>query len=76
MDLELLLLNLESSGCSIQSAIEIRKLYEAGHLDDALLMIRKHRCSLMDDIHESSRKVDHLDFLIRHMQKEKQTQNI
>lgn len=32
-------------------------------------MLRRHRCSLMNILHEGQEKVDCLDFLIRHMEK-------
>ncbi len=34
-------------------------------------MLRKHRCDLMDSLHESQGRVDCLDFLVWRMEKEK-----
>ena len=36
-------------------------------------MLRKHRCDLMDSLHESQGRVDCLDFLVWRMEKEKQS---
>ncbi len=36
-------------------------------------MLRKHRCGLMDSLHESQWRVDCLDFLVWRMEKEKQS---
>ena len=36
-------------------------------------MLRKHRCTLMDSLHESQWRVDCLDFLVWRMEKEKQS---
>ena len=33
-------------------------------------MLRKHRCGLMDSLHESQGRVDYLDFLVWKMDKE------
>ena len=43
---------------------------EAGNMEDALRIMKKDRCRLMDELHESGRKVDCLDFLIRTAEKE------
>ncbi len=45
-------------------------MYEAGNMDGALQMMKKDRCRLMDELHESGRKVDCLDILIRTTEKE------
>ena len=39
-------------------------------MEGALMMMRKDRCRLMDELHESGRKVDCLDYLIRTTEKE------
>jgi hypothetical protein len=51
-------------------------MYETGSMKNALHMMRKNRCVLMDELHESGRKIDCLDLLIRRMEKEmKQADN-
>ena len=35
-------------------------------------MLRKHRCGLMDSLHESQERVDCLDFLVWQMEKERE----
>ena len=39
-------------------------------------MLRKHRCGLMDSLHESQERVDCLDFLVWRMEKEKESLKI
>ena len=39
-------------------------------MKDALHRMKKKRCRLMDELHESGRKVDLLDLLIRQTEKE------
>ncbi|WP_168356805.1 hypothetical protein [Petralouisia muris] len=46
-------------------------MYGDGQIQDAIKMLRKHRLSLMDSLHESQERVDCLDFLVWRMEKEK-----
>ena len=43
---------------------------EAGNMEGAIWIMKKDRGRLMDELHESGRKVDCLDFLIRTTEKE------
>ncbi len=70
MDLKRLKQNLSDAGCCSEAAGDIMRMYEAGHMEDALRIMKKDRCRLMDELHESGRKVDCLDFLIRTTEKE------
>ena len=45
------------------------RLYRAGRLEDLRKALRKQRCALMDEVHESQRKVDRIDRLIYDMMK-------
>lgn len=66
-------LNLLDAGCSDQSAAFVAQLVQAGRLSDALHEMKVIRCDLMDALHQSQRRVDCLDYLIR--QTEKQIQS-
>ena len=46
-------------------------MYGNGQIQDAIKMLRKHRCGLMDSLHESQERVDCLDFLVWRMKKER-----
>ena len=70
MELERLKQNLSDAGCVGETAQRIIQMCEAGNLPDALRLMKKDRCRLMDELHESGRKVDCLDFLIRNTEKE------
>ena len=48
---------------------EVCRLYGDGQIQDAVKILRKHRCALMDRLHESQERVDCLDFLVRRMEK-------
>ena len=72
MDFERMKQNLSDAGCCEIVIGEITRLYESGRVQDALQKMKKDRCRLMDELHESGRKVDCLDFLIRQTEKELQ----
>ena len=61
--------NLSDAGCSITTIDEITGMCESGNIEGALHLLRKDRCRLMDELHESGRKVDLLDVLIHKMKK-------
>ncbi len=63
--------NLKDAGCGSQTIEKVCKLYSNGQVQDAVKTLRKHRCSLMDSLHERQGMVDCLDFLVRRMEKEK-----
>ena len=62
--------NLHDAGCSEAVAQKIMELYDNGRIREALQTMKKDRCRLMDELHESGRKVDCMDFLIRKTEKE------
>ena len=64
-ELEKILTNLSDTGCGSEELEKARKLYEAGDMEALIRYFRKCRCSRMDELHESQRKVDCLDYLIR-----------
>ncbi len=65
--------NLLDVGCSEESAEIVERLCSEGRLDDALHQMRIIRCDLMEELHQSQRKVDCLDHLIRQIEKEIKT---
>ena len=62
--------NLIAVGCSDQSAAFVNQLVQAGRLTDAIHEMKVIRCGLMEHLHQSQRKVDCLDYLIRQTEKE------
>ena len=65
MDIESLKINLADVGCNSSESEQIFQMCAGGNIKDALQMLKKYRCRLMDELHENGRKVDCLDFLIR-----------
>ena len=70
MDLKRLKQTLSDAGCCGEVAGNIVRMCEAGNMEGAIRIMKKDRCRLMDELHESGRKVDCLDFLIRTAEKE------
>ena len=62
--------NLLDAGCSEEAAVIVERLCSDGRLDDALHQMRVIRCDLMEELHQSQRKVDCIDHLIRQTEKE------
>ena len=67
---EQLIQGLSEAGCSQDTAERIGTLYEAGSYDEVLHQMKVQRCVLIDEMHLSQRKVDRMDFLIRHQEKQ------
>jgi hypothetical protein len=70
MELKVILDNLVAVGCGKQAVEIAEKLYKTEQTDELIRLFRKFRCSLMDEMHESQRKVDRMDYLIRKAEKE------
>ena len=71
-ELEKILTNLSDAGCGSEELEKARKLYEAGDMEVLIRYFRRCRCSRMEELHESQRQVDCLDFLIRQTAKTNQ----
>ena len=53
-----------------QNAIEkAKRLLAAGHTEDLIRHLRLCRCDLMDELHETQRRVDCMDYVIRQTEK-------
>ena len=70
MELKAMLDNLAAAGCGKQNAELAEKLYKTGQMDELIRLFKKCRCGLMDEMHESQRKVDRMDYLIHQAVKE------
>ncbi len=65
VELEKMLTNLTDAGCKSEELATAERLYKAGDTESLIRYFRKCRCSRMEELHESQRKVDCLDYLIR-----------
>ena len=64
-ELEKILTNLRDAGCGSGEVEKAKQLYESGDTKALIRHFRTCRCNRMEELHESQRKVDCLDFLIR-----------
>ncbi len=67
---ERLMQGLADAGCDAETAERISRLCEEGSYDEALHQMKVQRCTLVEQMHESQRKVDCMDFLIRKQEKQ------
>ena len=65
MEMKTMIDNLTDAGCTKHDAEIARELYKNGQIDELIGFLKKCRCGLMEEMHESQRKVDCMDFLIR-----------
>lgn len=64
---ERLMQGLKDSGCSEEAAARICSLCSTGNYEEMLHQMKRQRCALVEEMHESQKKVDRMDYLI-HMQ--------
>ena len=70
MDLKMMIDSLSEIGLTDEQKRTARKLYDMGQNAELIRYLKKCRCGLIDEMHESQRKVDRMD-LIRKAEKEK-----
>ena len=68
-ELEKILTNLSDAGCGNEELKTAAQFYKAGDRAALVRYFRKCRCSRMEELHESQRRVDCLDYLIRQASK-------
>ena len=57
------------AGCGSDEITNAELLYQTGSKKELIRHLRKCRCELMEQLHESQRKVDRIDYLIRQNEK-------
>ena len=63
---------LADAGCGGDAVQGAARLLETGRVDELVRYLRRCRCELVDAMHESQRRVDRIDRLIRLAEKEMQ----
>ena len=58
------------AGFSGEAISEAVRLCEAGQKEDLVRFLRVKRCDLIEELHESQKKVDRFDYMIRQMEKQ------
>ena len=69
MDLKMMIDSLSEIGLTDEQKRTARKLYDTGQNAELIRYLKKCRCGLIDEMHESQRKVDRMDYLIREAEK-------
>ena len=70
MDKEYLKQSLSDAGCCNEAIDSILERFESGSIDEMVRLLKKERCRAMDEYHESGRKVDCMDFMLRKIENE------
>ncbi len=70
MELKAMIDNLSDIGLSDEQKEKAKMYFESGQTSEFIRYLKKCRCGLMDEMHESQRKVDRMDYLIRKAEKE------
>ena len=69
MDLKMMIDSLSEIGLTDEPKRTARKLYDMGQNAELIRYLKKCRCGLIDEMHESQRKGDRMDYLIREAEK-------
>ena len=56
---------MEDAGMNQDAVTKAIGLYESNARDELVRFLRLQRCELVEEMHESQRRVDRMDFLIR-----------
>ncbi|MCR4642039.1 MAG: hypothetical protein K5697_08420 [Lachnospiraceae bacterium] len=70
MELNEMIADLSGLGCRPEQKEAARKLYESRNMTKLIRYLKKHRCVLLDEMHESQRRVDRIDMIISRAEKE------
>ena len=56
---------MEDAGMSHEAVTKAIELYQRDAQDELVRFLRLQRCELVEEMHESQRRVDRMDYLIR-----------
>ena len=59
---------LTDAGFSGEAVSEAVRLCEAGQKEDLVRFLRVKRCDLIEELHESQKKIDRFDYMIRQIE--------
>ena len=69
MDLKMMIDSLSDIGLTDEQKRTASKLYDLGQNAELIRYLKKCRCGLIDEMHESQRKVDCMDLMIHRLEK-------
>ena len=62
---------LSDAGFTNETIGEAVRLCEAGQKEDLIRFLRVRRCDLIEELHESQKKIDRFDYMIRQTEKQR-----
>lgn len=65
-----LIQNLKDAGCPEDLIRQFMERYRSGKIKDGLRLLGQHRRALLDGIHAEERKINCLDYMVYHLEKE------
>ena len=65
-----LIQNLKDAGCPEELSQQFMESYRSGRIKDGLRLLQQHRRALLDGVHEEERKINCLDYMVYHLEKE------
>lgn len=69
-----LIQNLIDAGCDTALTEQFVSMVEQGREKEALALLAKHRKNLLEHCHVAEKKIDCLDYLVYHMEKQAKEQ--
>lgn len=63
--------NLADAGCDQELAQRFLSLVGQGRKSEAMDLLARHRKALLERCHEAEKKIDCLDYLVYHMEKQR-----
>ena len=67
---ENLLMGMADAGCKAEEIEKAERILQAGSLSELTKVLKQCRCALMEQMHESQKQVDLMDYLIRKTEKQ------
>ena len=67
---ESLLAGMADAGCTADEINKAERILQSGDLSELTRFFKQCRCGLLDKMHESQKRVDLMDYLIRQTEKQ------
>ena len=67
---ENLLMGMADAGCKTEEIEKAERILQTGDLGELTRFLKQCRCDLLDRMHESQKRVDCMDYLIRQIEKQ------
>ena len=67
---ESLLAGMADAGCTADEINKAERILQSGDLSEMTRFLKQCRCGLLDKMHESQKRVDLMDYLIRKTEKQ------